>query len=64
MPDLATTPPEQRAAALRAYIETAPDRAAAVRLVVEMLDPVADLALLTLLEEIAPAEFTSATNHS
>jgi hypothetical protein len=63
MPDLLHLTPEARAAALREYVTSAPDRAAAVRLVVEMLDPVADLQLLALLEEIAPAEFTAATNH-
>jgi hypothetical protein len=63
MPDVSHLTPQAREQALRDYIATAPDRAAAVRLVVEMLDPVADLALLALLEEIAPEEFTTATNH-
>lgn len=62
MPDLLHLSPEARAEALRAYVEQAADRAAAVRLLVEILDPENDLPLLALLEEIAPAEFTAATH--
>lgn len=56
------TSTEDRAAALREYIETADDRAAAVALMLEILDAENDLRLIALLEEIAPEEFNHAAS--
>lgn len=59
-----TIAPAQREQALRDYIDEADDRTAAVQFFIDALDPddSEDLALLRLLEEIAPDEFKSTAN--